>query len=127
MHAAPLKYKPGTMRRWIGENNKGVKIVGIRWLLREDRRGQEASSLVIYMGDPVGVRSLRMGRRLFRTTGTVDLVAGVSLARVLGLLPPRDKIDQAKEKLTQSEKKLAQSQSKREISARLVLVAWGMG
>jgi len=37
-------------------------------LLREDRRGQEASSLVIYMRDPVEVRSLRMGRRLFRTT-----------------------------------------------------------
>jgi len=56
------------MRRWVEDDNKGMKIVGIRWLLREDRRGQEASSLVTYMRDPVEVRSLRMGRRLFRTT-----------------------------------------------------------
>ena len=38
MHAAPLKYKPGTMRRWTEEDNKGVKILGIRWLLKDDRR-----------------------------------------------------------------------------------------
>ena len=68
MHAAPLKYKPGAMRRWIEEDNKGVKILGIRWLLREDRRGQVASSLVIYMRDLIEVTKLRMGRRLFRTT-----------------------------------------------------------
>jgi len=68
MHAAPLKYKPGTMRRWIEEDNKGVKILGIRWLLREDRRGKVASSLVIYMSDLMEVTKLRMGRRLFRTT-----------------------------------------------------------
>jgi len=30
MHTAPLKYKPGTMRRWIEEDNKGVRILGIR-------------------------------------------------------------------------------------------------
>jgi len=65
MHTAPLKYKPSTMRRWVEEDNRGVKVVGIRWLLREDRRGQEASSLVIYMRDRREVRSLRMGRRLF--------------------------------------------------------------
>jgi len=35
MHAAPLKYKPGMRRRWKEEDNKGVKIVGIRWLLKE--------------------------------------------------------------------------------------------
>jgi len=68
MHAAPLKYKPGTTRRWIEEDNKGVKMLGIRWLLREDRRGQVASSLVIYMRDLMEVTKLRMGRRLFRTT-----------------------------------------------------------
>ena len=68
MHAAPLKYKPGTMRSWLEEDNIGVRIVGIRWLLREDRRGQVASSLVIYMRDLVEVTKLRMGRRLFRTT-----------------------------------------------------------
>jgi len=42
------------MRRWIKEDNRGVSIVGIRWLLREDRRGQEASSLVIYSERPGG-------------------------------------------------------------------------
>jgi len=68
MHAAPLKYKPGTMRRWIEEDNRGIKILGIRWLLRGDRRGQVASSLVIYMQDPIEATKLRMGRRLFRTT-----------------------------------------------------------
>jgi len=68
MHAAPLKYKPGTMRRWIEEDNRGVKILGIRWLLREDQRGQVASSLVIYMRDPIEATKLRMGGRLFRTT-----------------------------------------------------------
>ena len=68
MHAAPLKYKPGTMRRWIEEDNKGVRILGIRWLLREDRRGQVVSPLVIYMQDLMEVTKLRMGRRLFRTT-----------------------------------------------------------
>ena len=54
------------MRRWIEEDNRGVKIMGIRWLLREDRQGQVASSLVIYMRDPV---EATMGRRLFRITG----------------------------------------------------------
>jgi len=68
LHAAPQKFKPGTMRRWIEEDNKGVRIVRIRWLLKEGRRGQGASSLVIYMRDPVEVTGLRMGRRLFRTT-----------------------------------------------------------
>ena len=38
MHAAPLHYKPGTMRWWIEEDNKdiGVEIMGIRWLLKEN-------------------------------------------------------------------------------------------
>jgi len=38
MHEAPLQYKPGTMRGWIEENTGGVKMLGIRWLLKEDRR-----------------------------------------------------------------------------------------
>ena len=47
-----------------------MRIVGIRWLLKEDpdRRGLEAASLVIYMKDPVEITRLRMGRRLSRTT-----------------------------------------------------------
>lgn len=67
-HAAPLKYRPGTMRKWIEEDNKGVNILGVRWLLKEGRRGVAASSLVIYMKDLIEVAPLRMGRRLFCTT-----------------------------------------------------------
>jgi len=28
MHAAPLKYKSGTMWRWIEEDNRGMRILG---------------------------------------------------------------------------------------------------
>ena len=65
MHATPLKYKPGTMQRWIEED---IRVLGIWWLLREDRRGQVVSCLVIYMRDLMEIKKLRMGRRLFRTT-----------------------------------------------------------
>ncbi|KAF8430832.1 hypothetical protein BGX38DRAFT_1263559 [Terfezia claveryi] len=72
LHAAPTKFKPGQMRRWIEEDNKltGVQILGIRWLTQEHRRaGKMASSLVIYMKDRINLdQGLRMGRRLFRTT-----------------------------------------------------------
>jgi len=46
MHGAPLHYKPGTMRRWTEEDNKGVEIKGIRWLLKELAPGKTASSLL---------------------------------------------------------------------------------
>ncbi|KAF8446582.1 hypothetical protein BGX38DRAFT_1270963 [Terfezia claveryi] len=72
LHAAPTKFKPGQMRRWIEEDNKltGVQILGIRWLTQEHRRaGKMASSLVIYMKDRINLdQGLRMGRRFFRTT-----------------------------------------------------------
>ena len=68
MHAAPLHYKPGTMRRWIEEDNKGVEIMGIRWLTREHWPGKVASSLVIYMRSAMEIGRLRMGRKLFHTT-----------------------------------------------------------
>ena len=70
MHAAPLHYKPGAMRRWIEEDNQdvGVEILGIRWLLKENRPGKVASSLVIYMKSARKVEKLRMGSRFFRTT-----------------------------------------------------------
>ncbi|KAF8442517.1 hypothetical protein BGX38DRAFT_1272322 [Terfezia claveryi] len=45
LHAATTKYKPGLMRRWIEEDNKGAQILGIRWLTQEERRiGKLASS-----------------------------------------------------------------------------------
>jgi len=62
---SPHRYLP----HWIEEDNKGVRALGIGWLLREDWRGQVASSLVIYMKNLMEVTKLRMGRRLFRTTG----------------------------------------------------------
>ena len=37
MHAAPLNFKPGTMRWWwIEEGNEGMKILGMQWLRKED-------------------------------------------------------------------------------------------
>ncbi|KAF8448215.1 hypothetical protein BGX38DRAFT_1270422 [Terfezia claveryi] len=80
LHAAPTKFKPGQMRRWIEEDNKltGVQILGIRWLTQEHRRaGKMASSLVIYMKDRINLdQGLRMGRRLFRTTGSESPSSG---------------------------------------------------
>ncbi|RPB18908.1 hypothetical protein L211DRAFT_899508 [Terfezia boudieri ATCC MYA-4762] len=61
LHAAPTKYKPGLMRRWIEEDNKTAQIQGIRWLLR--RIGKLASPLVIYMTETIDLtHGLRMGR-----------------------------------------------------------------
>ncbi|KAF8417984.1 hypothetical protein BGX38DRAFT_1311257 [Terfezia claveryi] len=39
LHAAPTKFKPGQIRRWIEEDNKAtaVQILGIRWLTQEHR------------------------------------------------------------------------------------------
>ncbi|KAF8435230.1 hypothetical protein BGX38DRAFT_1275130 [Terfezia claveryi] len=70
LHAAPTKYKPGLMRRWIEDDNKNAQIKGIRWLLLEGRRvGKAASSLVIYLAEEINLKNgLRMGKRLFRTT-----------------------------------------------------------
>ncbi|RPB28785.1 hypothetical protein L211DRAFT_237314 [Terfezia boudieri ATCC MYA-4762] len=68
--AAPMKYKPGLMRRWIEEDNEGARIIGIRWLLQEGRRvGKLASSLVIYLAEGIDTTcGFRMGRRVFRTS-----------------------------------------------------------
>jgi len=51
LHAAPRKYKPGQMRRWVeGDNNQKAQILRIWWLLQEHRRtGKAASSVVAYM------------------------------------------------------------------------------
>ncbi|RPB23565.1 hypothetical protein L211DRAFT_838417, partial [Terfezia boudieri ATCC MYA-4762] len=70
LHAAPTKYKPGLMRRWIEEDNNNAQIKGIRWLLLKGRRvGKAASSLVIYLAEEIDIKNgLRMGKRLFRTT-----------------------------------------------------------
>ena len=71
LHAAPNKYKLGQMRQWIEEDNRGsLQILGIRWLLREDRRlGKLASSLVIYLNNKVNINwGVHMGRKIFRTT-----------------------------------------------------------
>jgi len=37
----------GMMRRWLEEDNKGVEIMGIRWLLKEHGLEKAVSSLVI--------------------------------------------------------------------------------
>ena len=41
LHAASTKYKPGQMRRWIEEDNRGsVQILEIRWLVQESRKSR---------------------------------------------------------------------------------------
>ena len=42
MHGVPPSYKPGTMRRWIEEDNKQAEIMGIRWMFTECRPGTPA-------------------------------------------------------------------------------------
>ena len=68
MHAGLLRYKLGTMRRWIEENNKGVENMGIWWLTQEHWPGKVASSLVIFMKSGIEIGKLRMGRKLFHRT-----------------------------------------------------------
>ena len=94
MHAAPLRYKPGTMRRWMEEDNRGVKIMGIR-LTREQKPGKVASSLVIYMKSAVEMGKIHMGRKLFYTT-RCDSEGQVGRLRIQGeqvfLLLPTSKM-----------------------------------
>ena len=67
MHAAPLRYKPGTMRQWIEEDNKEVEVMGIRWLTRGHSPGKRASALVIYLQSAVEIGRLTMGRKSYYT------------------------------------------------------------
>ena len=46
------------MRGWIEENNKGVEIMGTRWLTQEHLPGKVASSLVIYVKSAVEIGKL---------------------------------------------------------------------
>ena len=84
MHAAPLRYKLGMMRRWIEEDNKGVEIMGIWWLMKDHEPGKVAPSLVIYMKSAVDMRKIRMGRKLHHTTrydwdrGRTDKAKGIA-------------------------------------------------
>jgi len=60
VHEASLRHTPETIKRWIGEDNRGVGIIGIRWL-------RATSSLVIHVKELMDVGHLCMGRRLLRT------------------------------------------------------------
>jgi len=60
---APHRNKLG-----IEEDNKGIEITEIWWLLKESRLGEKASSIVIYMRVAEAIDRLRMGRRFFCTT-----------------------------------------------------------
>ncbi|KAF8416570.1 hypothetical protein EV426DRAFT_578658 [Tirmania nivea] len=48
IHGVPTRYKPGQVRRWIEEDNEGVEVMGIRWLLKQYELEKVASSLVVY-------------------------------------------------------------------------------
>ena len=67
MDAAPLRYKPGTMRQRIEEHNRGVEIIGNRWLTKEHLPGRVAPSLVIYMKSAVEISRLSIGRKTYYT------------------------------------------------------------
>ena len=75
MHATPLHYTPGRMRRWIEEDNKGVEIMGSRWLTREHEPGKVASCLINNMKSGMEIGKGRMGRELFHTQDMVGIVS----------------------------------------------------
>jgi len=52
----------------LEEDNKGMEITVIRWLLKKHALEKAASSQVIYMRSAEEVGGLWMGGRLFRTT-----------------------------------------------------------
>ena len=56
------------MLRWTGEDNKGVEVLGVRWLLGEHRQGKTTSTSVIYTKSAEEIGGLRIGRKLFQTT-----------------------------------------------------------
>jgi len=58
------------MRCWVKEDNRDIRIQGIRWLTREHRRaGKSACSPVVYLEGRVDLnRGLCMARKIFRTT-----------------------------------------------------------
>jgi len=68
IHGIPIRYKLGKLGRWIQEDNTGIEVMGVRWLLSEDRRGgKEASSLVIYTKSAKEIAAMRLGGRFFST------------------------------------------------------------
>jgi len=69
IHAVPTKYRTGEVRRWLEEDNQHLHIAGTRCLLAENRRaGKTHSSMVLYLEDPTIKDSLRLGRKILRTT-----------------------------------------------------------
>ena len=58
------------MRCWIEEDNKGIVVLGIRWLLQEPwRTGKATSSLAVYSKEAINTnKGIRMGRKVFCTT-----------------------------------------------------------
>ena len=61
-------YKRGKLGRWIQEDNTGLEVMGVRWLLSEHRRrGKEVSSLVIYTKSTKEIAAMRVSGRFFST------------------------------------------------------------
>jgi len=53
VYPLPTAHKVGEMRRGFQEDNKGLVILGIRWLQVDDRRRRKAHcSLALYLKDP---------------------------------------------------------------------------
>lgn len=50
------------------EDNTSIEVMGVRWILAEDRRGGKvASSLGIYTNSTNEIVAVRMGGKQFRT------------------------------------------------------------
>lgn len=60
-------WRPTSVRQWIHDDNKGIEIMGTRWLMQEHLPGKVASSVVIDMKSAVEMGRLRMGRRAYNT------------------------------------------------------------
>ncbi len=71
VHGVSVKHALGKTREGLErENSKMGRIIGIRWLLKMDRRvGKTTSSVVVYLERPGWAKHLWLGRRRLRAEG----------------------------------------------------------
>jgi len=74
IHGVPTHRKIGKMWGWLQEDNRGVEITGVRWLVKEKaRQGKTSSSLVVLLNSRKALDGgekkarLWMGRRWYQT------------------------------------------------------------
>jgi len=68
IHGVPTHRKIGKIWGWLQEDNRGVEITGVRWLVKEEaRQGKTSSSLVVHLNSRKEEARLWMGRRWYQT------------------------------------------------------------